>query len=299
MSRPPFIDRVAAAPISWGICEAPGWGLQLPVDRVLAEARELGIAAMEQGALGWLPTDPQAQHAKLSEFGMRLLGGFVPLVLHDPAQRQATLAIAEQVAANMEAAGGAYYVTAAVASLDDWYRPAMDAEAWSELFANLDRVEQICRAHGLTQVVHPHVDTLIETTDEFDRFLASSTVKFCFDTGHLTIGGADVVALARDHLDRIGIVHLKDVDPDIAGRERSGELDLMAATQAGLFPSIGDGVVPIAEVVEALEAGGYDGWYVMETDVALTDGEPPVGAGPMLGVARSLAFLRSLETSPV
>ncbi|HEX6659459.1 MAG TPA: hypothetical protein VF065_15320 [Ilumatobacter sp.] len=51
MSRATFLDRVAAAPISWGICEAPGWGLQLPVDRVLTEARQLGITAMEQGAL--------------------------------------------------------------------------------------------------------------------------------------------------------------------------------------------------------------------------------------------------------
>src|SRR5215510_7954591 len=143
--------------------------------------------------------------------------------------------------------------------------------------------------------MHPHVDTLIETADEFDRFLASSNVKFCFDTGHLTIGGADIVALAHEHLDRIGIVHLKDVDGAVAARERSGELDLMAATQEGVFPSIGDGMVRIAEVVETLESGGYDGWYVMETDVAITEGLPAPGEGPVRGVARSLAFLRNLE----
>jgi inosose dehydratase len=147
--------------------------------------------------------------------------------------------------------------------------------------------------------VHPHVDTLIETADEFSRLLDRSGVRVCFDTGHLTIGGADVVAIAGEHFDRIGIVHLKDVDGAVAARERSGELDLMAATQAGLFPSIGDGMVRIAEVVDVLESNGYDGWYVMETDVALTDGEPAPGAGPALGVARSLAYLRSLETSSV
>jgi inosose dehydratase len=56
-------------------------------------------------------------------------------------------------------------------------------------------------------------------------------------------------------------------------------------------------MVKIAEVVDALESGGYDGWYVMETDVAITEGVPPVGEGPVLGVARSLAFLRKLEPS--
>ena len=63
-----FMSRVAAAPISWGICEAPGWGLQLPVDRVLDEARQLGITAIEQGALGWLPTDPDEQEPPITRF---------------------------------------------------------------------------------------------------------------------------------------------------------------------------------------------------------------------------------------
>ena len=48
-------------------------------------------------------------------------------------------------------------------------------------------------------------------------------------------------------------------------------------------------------MISVLESAGYDGWYVMETDVALTDGEPPLGDGPVNGVARSLTFLRSLE----
>ena len=290
-----FLARVGSAPISWGICEAPGWGLQLPVDRVLGEARDLGIAAVEQGALGWLPIDPPAQRAILDDYGMTLLGGFVPLVLHDPARRDEMMAQAEQVAANMAACQGTFFVTAIVGDPDDWFRPAMDDAAWEELFANLDGVEEICTRYGLVQTVHPHVDTLIETADEFQRLLDSSRVRFCFDTGHLTIGGADAVAIARDYRDRIGVVHLKDVDSSTAARLSSGELGLMAATQAGLFPPLGEGMVDLTGVIDSLEGGGYDGWYVIETDVALTDGEPPAGEGPVLGVARSLAYLRSLE----
>lgn len=289
-----FLSRVAAAPICWGICEAPGWGLQLPVDRVLAEAAGLGITAFEQGALGWLPTDATLQKAKLAEYGMSLIGGFVPLVLHDPEQREEALAAADRIAANMAACGGSMFVTAVVGSQDVWNRPDMTEESWAELFQNLAEVDRITSQHGLVQVVHPHVDTLIETADEFDRFLQETDVRFCFDTGHLTIGGADVVAIARAHLDRIGSIHLKDVNAAAAARERSGELDLMEATQAGLFPSLGDGVVALAEVIEIVEAAGYDGWYVVETDVALTEGEPPLGEGPVLGVARSLDYLRTL-----
>ena len=86
-----FLSRVASAPISWGICEVPGWGAMLPTPRVLSEMSGLGLTATELGAPGFLPTDPDDVKAELAGYGMTLLGGFTPVVLHDPAQRQATI----------------------------------------------------------------------------------------------------------------------------------------------------------------------------------------------------------------
>ena len=37
--------RLAGAPISWGVCEVPGWGRMLPPERVFAEMAELGLRA--------------------------------------------------------------------------------------------------------------------------------------------------------------------------------------------------------------------------------------------------------------
>jgi len=45
------VERLAGAPISWGVCEVPGWGIMLPRDRVLSEMRDLGLKATELGAL--------------------------------------------------------------------------------------------------------------------------------------------------------------------------------------------------------------------------------------------------------
>jgi inosose dehydratase len=67
-----MLDRLAAAPISWGICEVPGWGLQMSPRRVLGEMAELGITATELGALGWLPDDQIELRALLDEFGLRV-----------------------------------------------------------------------------------------------------------------------------------------------------------------------------------------------------------------------------------
>jgi inosose dehydratase len=293
-----LMDRVAGAPISWGICEVPGWGLQLPVDRVLTEAAGLGLTAMEQGALGWLPTDPRQLRSTLDTYGMSLVGGFVPMVLHDRSRRQEMRARAEQIADTIATAGGHYFVTALVADFDDWSRPELEADAWDTLLSGLEEVDAVIADRGVSQVLHPHVDTLVEQAGEVDRFLDGCDVALCLDTGHLTIGGADPVAIVGRNADRIGLVHLKDVDEPAAQRLRDGELGLMGATQAGLFPPLGDGNVPIAQVIAALIDRRYTGWYVIEQDVAITDGEPPIGEGPVLGVARSLEYLRSLgETS--
>ena len=76
--------QVAAAPISWGVCEVPGWGHQMWVDRVLAEMRTLGLRATELGPDGFLP----ATRARdlLREHGLSVVAGFVPAVLHDPSR---------------------------------------------------------------------------------------------------------------------------------------------------------------------------------------------------------------------
>ena len=81
--------KIAGAPISWGVCEVPGWGYQLDRDRVLTEMRGAGLTATELGPDGFLPTDTDELKAVLREHDLACVGGFVPVVLfkadHDPA----------------------------------------------------------------------------------------------------------------------------------------------------------------------------------------------------------------------
>ena len=79
----PSLERLAGAPISWGVCEVPGWGIELPPERVLAEMRSLGLRATEAGPDGYLPSDPAALEELLARHELRLVGGFLPVVLHE------------------------------------------------------------------------------------------------------------------------------------------------------------------------------------------------------------------------
>jgi inosose dehydratase len=285
-------SRVAAAPISWGVCEVPGWGLQLPVGRVLREMGELGFTHTELGAADWLPSQARPLRATLAEHHLRLLGGFVPLVVHDETQAGPMLERASQTAALLAALDASYFNTAPITSVDWRPRYPLTGAQWEHAVAMFDQIDGLCADHGLTQVVHQHAGCVIETRSEVERLLASSLVKVVLDTGHLAVGGYAPLDFARDHADRVGLVHLKDTRLAVADRLNAGELSLMGAVQHGLFPPLGRGDLPLIEVVAELERSGYDGWYVIEQDCALTGSEPPPGEGPKIEVAASLDHLR-------
>jgi inosose dehydratase len=288
--------RVAAAPISWGVCEVPGWGHQMSAPRVLAEMSAVGIVATELGPDGFLPDRPRDKAAVLAAHGLRAVGGFVPVVLHDPLRD-----VMDTVAPALDALTAANAATIVLsadsglpASAGYDTRNQLDQDGWKTLFANLDLIRAVAAERGITATLHPHVGTVVERPEEVERVLSGSQIPLCLDTGHLLIGGTDPTALAAQAPERIAHTHLKDVDAGLAGRVRAGELTYSQAVRAGMYRPLGDGDVDITAIVSGLEAHGYDGWYVMEQDTIL-DAEPPEGEGPSQDVRASLAFLAGIS----
>ncbi|GAA3442222.1 TIM barrel protein [Planomonospora venezuelensis] len=283
------VVRAAGAPISWGVCEVPGWGRQLDRSRVLAEMADLGLTATELGPAGFLPPSPSRCRSLLGGYGLRAVGGFVPVVLHEP--RHDPL---PEVRATMRAfrEGDVEAVVLAAATGGEGYdaKPALDAAGWKTLLANLGRILRAAREFGRAVTLHPHVGTMVETRQEVDRVLGGSAVPLCLDTGHLLIGGTDPLDLVRAVPGRIAHVHLKDVDAALAERVRAGGLGYTRAVRDGIYRPLGEGDVDVAGIVTGLAAAGYSGWYVLEQDVVLDSEE----ADPARDVRASLAYLRSL-----
>jgi len=287
----PLTDRIAGAPISWGVCEVPGWGFQLDPALVLAQMRDVGLVATELGPEGFLPTDPRTAAATLRQAGLSAVGSFVPVVLHDAGHDP--LPDVDTALDSLVAAGAGVIVLAAATGLDGYdRRPVLDDEAWARLLRNLDRAAERAAARGLVAALHPHVGTMVERGEEVQRVLAGSGVALCLDTGHLLIGGTDPLELVRSVPERILHVHLKDVDERWAGKVRAGDTAYTDAVAAGMYRPLGRGDVDIAQIVRLLERGGYQGWYVLEQDTVLSG--PPDGDGPLADVRESVAYLRSL-----
>jgi inosose dehydratase len=288
-------ERVAGAPISWGVCEVPDWGHQLEPERVLSEMRSLGLAATEFGPLGFLEEEPAARAEQLSAHGMKAVGGFLPVLLHDA--RHDPMPEVDAFIDSCLSSGAGVVVLAAFTGVDGYdARPVLDDEGWSAMLANLDRITDHAAARGVIACLHPHVGTMVETGEETERVLAGSRVGVCVDTGHLLVGGADPVALAASHTGRVVHVHLKDVDGSLAAKVVDGTLTFGQAVREGMFRPLGEGDVDIAALVRTLEAAGYQGWYVLEQDVMLdvSSSNEHTDEGPAADVRKSLDYLLRL-----
>jgi inosose dehydratase len=282
--------RLAGAPITWGVCEVPGWGHQLDGERVLAEIAEAGLAATELGPRGFLPDDPSELRDRLARHGLTLVGGFVPAVLHREERLQSQLALVDESARTLAGAGAEVLVLAAETG-DAGYEGsrALSNAEWETLRLGIAAVEEIGRRHGLAVALHPHYGTVVERDEQVRRLLATTGVPLCLDTGHLVVGGADPVAITRLASGRIGHVHLKDVDAALAARVRAGEIGYRDAVGRGLYRPLGEGDAGIAEIVRLLRAAGYDGWYVIEQDLVLASERE--GATALENARRSVRFL--------
>jgi inosose dehydratase len=298
-------NRLAGAPISWGVSEVPDWGFQSDTATVLSQMQELGLVATELGPEGFLPDDPQVSAKLLADRGLRAVGGFVPLVLHDP-EHDPVPQISQTLTRFAATGVGTLVLAAATGAATYEARPrlertegtegldGLDGSQWRMLLHNLDRVSQLAESLGVAATLHPHVGTMVETPQDVERVLAGSEIGLCLDTGHFLIGGGDPVTFAAEHGARIRHTHLKDVDASWARRVRLHEVTYAEAVRSGLYRPLGQGDVDIASIVGSLESAGYDGWYVLEQDTILAGPAGPGRRGPMGDVQAGIDHLLSV-----
>src|SRR3954453_10505781 len=170
--------RIAGAPISWGVCEVPGWGYQLRPDKVLAEMREVGLLATELGPDGFLPAEPDAMAIVLAKHGLQAVGGFTPLLLHGPSHDP--VPEVERILEGYVASNASTLVLSSVSGQEGYNsRPELDDEGWGTLLQNLSRISAVAAESGIRAVLHPHVVTMIEDTGEVQRGLDASSIALC------------------------------------------------------------------------------------------------------------------------
>ena len=289
-----FSARIAAAPVSWGICEVPGWGYQLPAGQALAGMARIGVTSSELGPDEFVPGSAAAKRQQFAEAGIQCIGAFCPVKLHDPDVDVRSLV--ERVLATFEALGASVMVLAAdTGNVGYDQRDVLDDSDWATLLKNVAFVRDLAADRGVTACLHPHIGTMIETESEVRRFLSESTVPICLDAGHLLVGGTDPVALAQAFPDRVAHVHLKDVDLEVLATVKSGQRTYSEGVANGMYKVLGQGDIDLPAIIQALESAGYQGWYVPEHDRMLPSASAVTTA--QSDAEASVSYLRQLQIS--
>ncbi|MBA2371977.1 MAG: TIM barrel protein [Candidatus Limnocylindria bacterium] len=293
--------KVAAAPISWGACEIPGWGELLPYERVLDEMAASGYAGTELGPPGFLPGDRRTLRAALDTRRLSLVGAFHPVPLHDPDRRREATSAALATARLLAELGATVLVLAADG---DQRRDAvagrvpadgsasLDDDGWQYAWTLVDRIARNAAELGLETAFHPHAASYVEAPHEIERLLGGTDprlVGLCLDTGHVGYGGGDPAALARAHATRVRHVHLKDLRRALHANVVARGSGFRDAVGKGVFAPLGDGDLDLRGTLDVLRGAGYDGWLVVEQDVRL--GITP-GAAPLHHAHQSRTFVR-------
>jgi inosose dehydratase len=277
---------LGSCPDSWGVWFADD-PKQTPWPRFLDELAAVGYEWLELGPYGYLPTDPHQLQDELGRRNLRVAGGTMHGLsgLHKPDDFPAIVDRSRKVAELTTAVGSDNLVFVPVPGYRDdttgaYLEPAeLTADEWRTLIRATDELGRILlEEHGVHLRFHPHADSHVETQSQIERFLEETDpayVSLCLDTGHLAYRRADSVAVIRKYPQRIGYVHIKQMDPDIVAQAEKEDLAFGQAVAMGASCEPPAGLPSVPAVVEALSELDADIFVVVEQDMYPTEFDRP------------------------
>lgn len=292
---------VAGAPVSFGVFELTpdDPAVRLPTaDEVCGVLQETGYAGVDMGPVGFLGTGADLL-ARLQAHGLELAGGWVDLPFSDDEAFAAALPRLDEALASVFVpaleSGPSKAPLPTLADSGDQLRKAnpgggaghmLDEAGWGRFCRNLQTATERVRAAGLEPTFHHHAGTFIETPEEIDELLERTDVGLTFDSGHLLLGGGDVLEGWTQWGHRINHLHLKDVRMEVLRQVVARSGSMVDVWTGGAFVPFGHGDLDVAALMKQVLASGYDGWLVVEQDLMPTASTDPTQ------VARDHAYNR-------
>jgi sugar phosphate isomerase/epimerase len=139
----------------------------------------------------------------------------------------------------------------------------------------LPRIEKFVKEYDIQFAIHNHgpEDKIWHSPLDVLKAVKSMDPRMgcCIDVGHTVRAGTDVVQAIHEVGSRLFDVHMKDLT-DFSSKESQ--------------VAVGDGIMPVREIFEALIAIKYPGFVDLEYEVHADD--------PMPGVIASFAYMRGV-----
>ena len=275
--------RIAGAPISWGVCEVPGWGHQLAPERVLA--RDAPTSASPPPSSDPTASCPTTRSRPPTCSPPTACG-------RSAGSSRSCCSTSSPRPAARGRAGSRRTCRAASADVPRAGRRhrrrrlrrqarSSTTTQWSVLLANLDRIRDVAGERGIEASCTRTSARWSRTPTRSTACSTGSHVGLCLDTGHLLVGGADPVAAHPGGAPTGSATRTSRTSTRTwPSGSRAGELTYTDGGAAGHVPARSARATSTSpRIVRTLEDAGYQGWYVLEQDTML-DGRAAGGRRP-------------------
>ena len=266
---------IGTAPDSWGIWFADD-PHQTPAGRFLDEVVQAGYEWIEIGAFGYLPTDPAQLRHELDSRHLKVSGGTTFARLQHPDTIDEVWNQVAPIAALTAAMGAEHMVVIPDLWRDDLTgnekeSRQLSAEQWTALTRNHNELgRRMLEEYGVHSQFHSHADSHVGYQSDVERFLEATDptyVNLCLDTGHISYYGGDSIELITKYPDRIGYLHLKQVDPELAARALAEDISFSQTVRMDIMVEPPSGVPDLAEVLRAAGQLPQNLFAIVEQDM--------------------------------
>ncbi len=288
--------RVGVSPVLWSNEDHPVFGADITFERCLDEAEAAGYEGIELGYK--FPRNPSHLRRALHERSLRLVGSWhsTGLLEHDLEDELRVLRPLADLLLDLGATtivvaeGTGSVVRDRGTPLSS--RPVLHPEGMRSFGDKLTRLADRLGEQGLALAYHHHIGTVVESYEDLEALVAStgSSVGLTLDTGHAAFAGFDLGRTIESHGARIRHVHVKDVRTAVLRDIAEAPVSFVDAVAAGVFAVPGEGDLELRQPLHELlhEAGGYDGWFVVEAD------HDPAVVEPAVVARRGREFVRGI-----
>lgn len=295
--------RVGAAPVSFGVYGPPEGAGGLSPEQLVAAMASSGYDGAEFPPVGY--AGPPGDAARLFQRrGLVPVGIYIPVHFTDPALLVGDETRMEEALRELQETGvGPRLAILADEGSEILLRNpsrgedpthALGPGDFRALCTTADRMAAEIRRRGLTPSFHPHISTYVESPSEVERLLKLTDIDLTFDTGHIALGGGDILDCFAAWRERINHIHLKDVRLAVLEEAKSlGRVDF-DVWWAEVSVPLGEGDLPLREFLARLSEAGYQGWVVVEQDRAPISSQAELRSAAQVQ-RRNLRWVRGVQ----
>ena len=275
-------DFICSSAMAGAVLAAPTGILSLPQKPKTADNGDsvrLGLASYTFRNFNRAQLIGFMKQLNVSELNAKDVKDHLPM---DPQQEQAALAEYAAAGIRLHAAGAIYFAKDEDEDIRSKFEYCKRAGisvivAGDPTPSTLPRIEKFVREYDIRIAIHNHgpedkvwpspLDVL-KAVKGMDR-----RIGCCIDVGHTVRAGTDVVQAIHEVGPRLFNMHMKDLT-DFQSKESQ--------------VAVGDGIMPVRKIFEALAATKYQGFVDLEYEIHPDD--------PMPGVIASIAYMRGVST---